>query len=468
MLHEAEMMQSSPSLLGFLVGSDYWPNDRATKVYLEALDEMDWPNPIIASASQRGFPKALGPSGMKMDGPYDWVPPGYWYGDEGGAFGFGSELGAGVGTPEMDSLKTFMSADDLKTLWTEENAGLYHMSSDSSAFYDRSIYNKALFARYGKPKNLEDYVMKCQMADYEATRAQFEAFSANQNATRPATGSIYWMLNSAWPNLHWQLFDYYLRPMGAYFGTKVGAREENVAYDYATKSVWLINHSIELQGEREILIDLIDSNGKRISNSQVKTTTQPSSSKQIHDIDGIEKIKDVAFLRLMLKDTISKKTLSRNVYWISPHSDVLDWEKSNWYYTPVTQFSNYTKMENLHKANVKQTVRDITKDFKTEAEWSRAAIQLENKSHRPAVFLRLMAIDESTGKEITPVFFSDNYITLWPNEKITLNVLLKGNLQNVSFNISGRNLESQSARISKSRNHKSRRASDIIESMIFG
>ena len=60
MLHEAEMMQAHPSMLGFLVGSDYWPIDLATETYMGALKEMDWRNPVIASASMRGFPEALG------------------------------------------------------------------------------------------------------------------------------------------------------------------------------------------------------------------------------------------------------------------------------------------------------------------------------------------------------------------------------------------------------------------------
>jgi exo-1,4-beta-D-glucosaminidase len=33
MRHEAELMQSHPSMLGFLVGSDYWPDDRATGAF---------------------------------------------------------------------------------------------------------------------------------------------------------------------------------------------------------------------------------------------------------------------------------------------------------------------------------------------------------------------------------------------------------------------------------------------------
>ena len=172
MLHEAAMMQTHPSMLAFLVGSDYWPNDQATNIYVDALKRMDWNAAIISSAAKRGFPKLLGPSGMKMDGPYDWVPPSYWFGDKlgaAGAGGFGSELGPGVGTPEIRSLKKFLSEEDMKDLWTQPNKVLYHMSAGVSQFRNRSIYNKALYARYGKPKSLDDYSLKAQLMDYEAT-----------------------------------------------------------------------------------------------------------------------------------------------------------------------------------------------------------------------------------------------------------------------------------------------------------
>lgn len=75
MRHEAAMLQTHPSVLAYLVGSDYWPDDNATAIYREALESVNWPTPVIASASKRGYPEALGPSGMKMAGPYDWVPP---------------------------------------------------------------------------------------------------------------------------------------------------------------------------------------------------------------------------------------------------------------------------------------------------------------------------------------------------------------------------------------------------------
>ncbi|KAJ5467889.1 hypothetical protein N7475_005641 [Penicillium sp. IBT 31633x] len=440
MLHETEMMQSHPSMLGFLLGSDYWPNNKATEVFLDALHAMDWPNPIIASASKRGYPEALGPSGMKMVGPYDWVPPNYWYNDkEGAAFGFGSELGSGVGTPEIGSLKKFMSDDDLETLWTEPDADLYHMSRYDSQFYDRSIYNKALISRYGKPSSLEDYIMKSQMADYEATRAQFEAYSTQQNATRPATGLVYWMLNSAWPNLHWQLFDYYLSPMGAYFGTKVGARMEHVAYDHERQTVWLVNHSPERKGDRHIQIDLIDTEGHKLSSAKFHTSTAPLSSKSVTSLDTIDKLKDIGFLRLILTDPKTKEVLSRNVYWLSPTTDTLDWSESNWYTTPVTRFANYTKLESLSPATLKASFHEL----KTSQGGSltHAEILLENQSSSPAVFIRLNAINKLEQAEVAPVYWSDNYVTLWPKERLRLTVAFEGDIQHTMVEITGRNVK---------------------------
>ncbi|KAJ5469253.1 Exo-beta-D-glucosaminidase [Penicillium diatomitis] len=440
MLHEAEMMQTHPSMLGFLIGSDYWPNDQATQIYLEALRQMNWDNPVIASASQRDYPEALGPSGMKMDGPYDWVPPNYWYGDrEGAAFGFGSELGAGVGTPELSSLKRFLSNEELEILWRQPKATQFHMSRYDSQFYDRSIYNSALFARYGEPVDLEDYLLKCQMADYEATRAQFEAYSAKQNASRSATGSIYWMLNSAWPNLHWQLFDYYLIPMGAYFGAKVGNRMEHVAYDHEKETVWLINHSLESKGERQLMIDLIDINGTDISSIVFKTETSPSSSKGVGRPGGIDQIQDLAFLRLTLRDTNTSQDLSRNVYWLTSQSDVLDWDNSAWYTTLVTKYSNFQPLQSVPNAIVKATAHKAK--VKGPHGHANVDIQLENVSDRPAVFLRLTVINSSDQTAIAPVFWSDNYVTLWPKESVSVSVLFEGDLDGAVFELSGRNVQ---------------------------
>ncbi|RHZ67883.1 hypothetical protein CDV55_107758 [Aspergillus turcosus] len=438
MLHEAAMMQTHPSMLAFLIGSDFWPNDRATNIYLDALHRMDWPVPIIASASKRGYPKVLGPSGMKMDGPYDWVPPNYFYGDQlGAAFGFGSEEGAGVGTPELTSLKKFLSPEDLDSLWKNPDQNQYHMSRYDSSFYSRALYNKALFARYGAPVSLEDYLLKAQMMDYEATRAQFEAFSVRQNATRPATGVIYWMLNSAWPNLHWQLFDYYLAPAGAYFGTKVGAKFEHVAYDYEERAVYLINHSLERKGPRVVSVDLVDLQGKPIFSQEVTLDTTPIAAKKVLPVKAIDQIKDVAFLRLTLKDPRTGAILSRNVYWLSAQNDVLDWENSDWYYTPVTKYVDYKAVLSMPTVTVSASLEPLpARDGLAQVQ-----VVLNNPSATPAVFIHLSVINKETQEEITPVFWSDNYVTIFKGESVTLIAAFSGDWSDCEVIMSGANVK---------------------------
>ena len=434
MRHEAEMMQHHPSLLTFLVGSDFWPDDRATQIYIDALNAFNWETPVIASASQRGFPALLGNGGMKMEGPYDWVPPNYWHNDRlGAAFGFASELGAGVGTPTLSSLKRFLAPADLEDLWKNPNKGLYHMSTNVSSFYTREIYNDALWKRYGAPTSLADYLQKAQMMDYEATRAQFEAYAARWTGVeRPATGLIYWMLNNAWPSLHWNLFDYYLHPAGSYFGTKVGSRKEHVAYDYSSSAIHLINRDLNTSGARSIEVQLLTPNGTTIHSSTISTQTTPNTSKRLTKVPNLDKITSVAFLRLALK--IGEKVLSRNVYWLSSKPDVLNWEESTWYHTPLSSAADFTGLDKLSKAQVSVTASSGSK------------VLLHNTAKVPAVFISLNLVD-STGEDLVPVVWTDNYVTLWPGEKLELDVKYEGGGSGARVEIVGKNVDPQTIRL---------------------
>ncbi|KAH9875921.1 hypothetical protein IAQ61_003386, partial [Plenodomus lingam] len=420
MLHEAEMMQAHPSILGFLVGSDFWPDDRATDIYKKVLEDVAWRTPIISSASQRGAPDALGNGGMKMEGPYDWVPPNYWYDSKirlGSAAGFGSELGAGVGTPEIGSLKKFLSESDMEDLWNpkSKDKGLYHMSTNVSSFYTRSIYNDALHSRYGTPKSLDDYLLKAQMMDYEATRAQFEAYISrwSDSLTRPATGLIYWMLNNAWPSLHWNLFDYYLHSGGSYYGTKAAlANLQTAIYNYEENAIYLVDRrlpeSTSDPSSRIIEVETISFDGTPLSQTILNTTTTPNSSQKVSTVPSLPSTKDAILLRLRLSSPTGT-TLSRNVYWLPPNPDTMNWDNSTWYHTPVTRF-----------ADLRALGRMDTADLVVKAQNS-SSLLLHNQGTQPALFVRLNLVDAG-GQDIVPVRWSENYVTLWPGERVGVGV----------------------------------------------
>jgi exo-1,4-beta-D-glucosaminidase len=203
MAAEAARLRDHPSVISFLIGSDFAPDATIEKNYLDALKAADWPDPVVAAASDNSSPQ-LGSSGMKMTGPYDWVPPDYWYAKrEGGATGFNSETSAGPDIPTLDTLRRMMTPAELDTLWQNAGAKQYHRSP-SSTFSTLKLYDDALAGRYGTPGSLTDYVRKAQLAQYENVRAQYEAYERGAtDSSKPSTGVIYWMFNSGWTSLHW-------------------------------------------------------------------------------------------------------------------------------------------------------------------------------------------------------------------------------------------------------------------------
>jgi exo-1,4-beta-D-glucosaminidase len=244
MASEARLLRNHPSVIGFLIGSDNAPPPAISKMYVDTLHAEDWSLPIIAAAADQATAET-GPSGMKMDGPYAWVPPAYWYAEKlGGAFGFDSEVSAGASIPLLEDLTRMLSPQELEALWKYPQARQYHASAAWSIFATIEPFDTALAQRYGPPKSLEDYVAKSQLENYDDVRAQFEAFNAHMDAAKPSTGVIYWMLNNAWPSLHWHLYDYFLNPAGAYFGAKIANEPVHIQYSYDTRAIMLVNHTL--------------------------------------------------------------------------------------------------------------------------------------------------------------------------------------------------------------------------------
>ena len=74
-------LRNHPSVLVWLYGSDGPPPADVEKMYLGILKDLDWPNPSISSASAESPTTVTGKSGVKMTGPYEYVPPMYWLAD---------------------------------------------------------------------------------------------------------------------------------------------------------------------------------------------------------------------------------------------------------------------------------------------------------------------------------------------------------------------------------------------------
>ncbi len=93
-------LRNRASVAMWLDGSDNPPPADVESTYVAILKEYEWQNPVVSSATAK-CTTVTGASGVKMNGPYDWVPPSYWMIDSthGGAFGFNTETSPGAAVP---------------------------------------------------------------------------------------------------------------------------------------------------------------------------------------------------------------------------------------------------------------------------------------------------------------------------------------------------------------------------------
>jgi exo-1,4-beta-D-glucosaminidase len=414
---EGARLRDHPSVISFLIGSDESPAAKAETGYLDALHGVDWPDPIVTSAADTSSPQ-LGKSGLKMTGPYDWVPPAYWYdtahSDSGGAWGFNSETSAGPDIPTIDTLNRMMTPSELSTLWSNPSADEYHRSN-SDTFGNLKLFGDALTARYGKATSLTDFDKKAQLAQYENIRAQYEAYGRNFPS---ATGVIYWMYNSPWTSLHWQLFDRYLDQGGSYFGAHEANKALHVQYSYDNRAIAVVNRNHDGVSGLGVKVDLFDVSGTNkysATASAVSVGGDGAHATALTLPASVRGLPSTYLARLILTDATGKE-IDRNVYWLSTKSDVMDWSNNDWYFVPTTSYADLTGLQSMPASAVRALPYSVQQGANTVT-----TVVLRNigSGSAPAFFTDAHVVD-AAGHPVLPVRWSDNEVTLWPGESVTL------------------------------------------------
>ena len=314
-------LRNKASIMVWLNGSDMPPRDSTVESdYLSIENYLKWPNPLIATADSRKS-SVSGFSGVKMKGPYDWVPPIYWETDSGkygGSHSFATEISPGPSIPPYESLIKFIPKD---SMWYTNSDWLYHCGT--MQFGNTNIFDTALNARYGPSSSIQEYLSKAQLQNYEGHRAMMEAYGLNKYNT--ATGVVQWMLSNPWPSLIWHTYDYYLYPAGSYFGMKKSLEPLHVMYSYKDNSVNIINSFLQQFNGLTIKADVYNPNGSLRYSEKITTSVGKDSTKKCFVIPHIDNLASVYFLRLELKDA-NKETKSINWYWLSQKPDEMNWK----------------------------------------------------------------------------------------------------------------------------------------------
>jgi exo-1,4-beta-D-glucosaminidase len=225
------------------------------------------------------------------------------------------------------------------------------------------------------------------------------------------------MLNNAWPSLHWHLYDYFLNPAGAYFGARMANEPVHIQYSYDTRAVLLVNQTLTAGRGLQARIRVRNSDGGVQYDKRLRAIDLAgNTTRQLMTLPAMTGLSRVYFIELDLASG-DGKPISHNVYWLSTQTDELDWVHSNWYLTPVTQYADFTPLQSLSTvtSDVQATLRhEGAEDIAT------VTLSVPATSKGMALFQHVSIRQSAGGEPTLPILWSDNDVTLWPGESLTL------------------------------------------------
>jgi len=408
MVDQASRLRNHPSVFVWLYGSDGPPPTEIETMYLDILKNLEWPNPTISSAAEKST-GVTGKSGVKMTGPYEYVPPMYWLSDKkaGGAWSYNTETSPGPAIPPKESLAKFIPKEHL---WPIDDYWNFH--SGGERFTTIDVFRDALTRRYGAPDSLDDFERKSQAMTYDNQRSMFEAYARNKYVS---TGVIQWMLNNAWPSLIWHLYDYYLVPAGGYFGTKKAQEIVHVQYDYDTNSVSVINGKYESMKGYKVTAKLYNIDAKEAGSRDATIDLPADAATKALDLPTPANLSPTYFLKLQLHDA-SGALISDNFYWLSTKPDTMDWKhKKDTVYTPQKDFADLTGLNSLPQVKL-----DVQSSARGTGETGMIQLHVKNTSSSVAFMVHPRLTKGPDGDDLVPIFWDDNYFSLLPDEEKTV------------------------------------------------
>lgn len=424
-------LRNHPAIIAWYGGSDKLLRPELEKKYMELLPKIDT-RPYIGSAKTM-VSSVTGPTGMKMYGPYEYVGPNYWFIDTkfGGAYGFNTETGPGAQLPVYESIVKMVPQDEL---WPMGESWNYHCTTSTTAMNNLDVMTNVIDKKYGKAENLNDYLRKADLVSYESTKSMFEAFRVNKPQT---TGLIQWMLNSAWPSMYWQLYDYYGIPNSSYYAVKRANNPYQLVYNYKDNGIYIVNETLSDEDNLKAVIKTFSLNSELLSEKELQISAESNSSKKIFDIDNSAKNTFVS-----LKLFKNNEQIADNFYALSSKQDTYDWEKTDWVTTPIMEYADFKDLSKLTPVELESKTSIENNDGH-----NTIRVELKNTSGAIAFFVNLK-LKNTDGEILFPAYWSDNYVSVLPGETKIVNCRTENlNISNTHIFLEGWNVKGRKEKV---------------------
>lgn len=402
-------IRNHPSLVHFLGHDETFPTPTLDKAYRKLIAEYI-PDRSYQPHSGAFDVKDRFRTGGTRTGTLElWTyanPSHYYTHKEDGAWGFAQSGGIGGVVSPAESMRKMMPEQDLWPPWSE--AWSFHTVIQGGRYFDAML--KALEARYGAPKGIDEFCRKAQAMNYESARGMFEAYGRNKYS---ALGITTWKYDAAWPaSPTWQYVDWNLYAGGAYYGAKKACEPLHVQYSYDDRSIYVVNGFYRDFRGLKVTARVFDLDSKERLTRTAKVDVGPDGKTQVFVLDWPEKLTTTFFLSLKLQDGAGE-LVSENCYWLSTVPDVpgVKGEKDDMFYARPKSAADFTGLSNLPPVELESSFRIVR-----HGKQSVARVNVRNPGSRIAFFVRLAISKGRGGEEVVPAYWEDNYLTLLPGE----------------------------------------------------
>jgi hypothetical protein len=375
--------RNHPSIALWCARNEGYPPPEIDAALRKVLTELE--------PTRRYQPSSTDGAGVRSHGPYHWRAPREFYTVTDDYFK--TETGS-MSVPTLESIHGMMPKKDWETI--NDDWAAHDMAKGAQ---HGDLYPAILAGRYGKIANLADFVRKAQLANYEAFRAMYEG--RNAQLFHPTTAIITWMSDPAQPSFVWQLYHYDLEPNASLFAVMHASEMVHIQLNQANGQVQVINNQPEPVADAVAHVSVYNLDGSLVYEHETKLTAAPDAATNLGTIDLPTQPSAVHFVRLALHNAAGEP-LSSNFYWLGTPEHPGDLTTLN----DLPMVTLTAKAEELEGKIAGQRLLTIT---------------LHNPTHSIALMTHVQ-LRRKSGERVLPVFYSDNYVTLLPDETRTIGI----------------------------------------------
>jgi hypothetical protein len=262
--------------------------------------------------------------------------------------------------------------------------------------------DKVVREELGEPACLTEYSWMGDVYCNLSYRAIYEA--ANKFRPRNA-GTHIWKINAAWPSVVQQVFDWYLRCNGGYYGMRSACQPLHVQHSADDHTVQVVSTLARPRPNLRVRATLVDTAGHVERMREYTVLAAADATTRVGPLPDVVNNGRLHFLALDL---------------IAPEGRPLDRVV-----TCVQANSRFCELLKLPPVDIEARVVGGQSEVAGETLYK---VSVRNASTVPAVHVWLEVICGDQGNEVLPAFWSDNALTLLPGERRELIVRFRPNL----------------------------------------